>query len=58
VASSGVEGSAEATTLPEACADFVAAGQAFHWFEPEKNAGGVSADSAAAGLGRRHLELP
>ncbi len=31
-----VEGSAEATTLPEACADFVAAGQAFHWFEPEK----------------------
>ena len=31
-----VAGSAEATTLPEACADFVAAGQAFHWFEPEK----------------------
>ncbi len=31
-----VEGSAEATTLPEACADFVAAGQAFHWFEPER----------------------
>jgi SAM-dependent methyltransferase len=31
-----VEGSAEATTLPEACADFVAAGQAFHWFEPKK----------------------
>jgi SAM-dependent methyltransferase len=31
-----VEGSAEVTTLPEACADFVAAGQAFHWFEPEK----------------------
>ncbi len=31
-----VEGSAEATTLPEVCADFVAAGQAFHWFEPEK----------------------
>src|ERR1700674_2822711 len=31
-----VEGSAEATTLPEACSDFVAAGQAFHWFEPEK----------------------
>jgi SAM-dependent methyltransferase len=31
-----VEGSAEATTLPEACADFVVAGQAFHWFEPEK----------------------
>src|SRR5260370_29926783 len=31
-----VEGSAEATALPAACADFVAAGQAFHWFEPEK----------------------
>lgn len=31
-----VEGSAEATTLSAACADFVAAGQAFHWFEPEK----------------------
>jgi SAM-dependent methyltransferase len=31
-----VAGSAEATTLPEACADFVAAGQAFHWFEPKK----------------------
>jgi len=26
--------SAEATTLPDACADFVVAGQAFHWFEP------------------------
>ncbi len=31
-----VDGSAEATALPAACADFVAAGQAFHWFEPEK----------------------
>src|SRR5260370_3801506 len=31
-----VEGSAEATTLPEACADFVAARQAFHWVDPEK----------------------
>ena len=30
-----VGGSAEATTLPDACADFVVAGQAFHWFEPE-----------------------
>jgi len=29
-----VAGSAEATTLPDACADFVVAGQAFHWFEP------------------------
>jgi SAM-dependent methyltransferase len=29
-----VNGSAEATTLPAACADFVSAGQAFHWFEP------------------------
>jgi SAM-dependent methyltransferase len=30
-----VPGSAEATTLPDACADFVVAGQAFHWFEPK-----------------------
>jgi len=30
-----VAGSAEATTLPDASADFVVAGQAFHWFEPK-----------------------
>ena len=30
-----VAGSAEATTLPNACGDFVVAGQAFHWFEPK-----------------------
>jgi SAM-dependent methyltransferase len=29
-----VNGSAEATTLDDASVDFVAAGQAFHWFEP------------------------
>jgi SAM-dependent methyltransferase len=29
-----VNGSAEATTLPDASVEFVAAGQAFHWFEP------------------------
>ena len=29
-----VEGSAEATGLPDASADFVVAGQAFHWFRP------------------------
>lgn len=28
-----VEGRAEATTLANACVDFVTAGQAFHWFE-------------------------
>lgn len=30
-----VNGRAEATTLPNACANFVTAGQAFHWFEPD-----------------------
>lgn len=30
-----VDGSAEATTLPDGCVDLVAAGQAFHWFEPD-----------------------
>ncbi len=29
-----VDGSAEATTLPDASVDFVVAGQAFHWFRP------------------------
>ena len=29
-----VDGSAEATTLPDSSADFVIAGQAFHWFRP------------------------
>jgi SAM-dependent methyltransferase len=29
-----VDGTAEATTLPHASVDLVAAGQAFHWFEP------------------------
>lgn len=28
-----VDGTAERTTLPDACADFVTAGQAFHWFD-------------------------
>jgi SAM-dependent methyltransferase len=31
-----VGGTAEATTLPDACADLVIAGQAFHWFDPER----------------------
>jgi SAM-dependent methyltransferase len=30
-----VEGRAEATTLPAGSADFVTAGQAYHWFDPE-----------------------
>ena len=29
-----VEATAEATTLPDRSADFVTAGQAFHWFDP------------------------
>jgi SAM-dependent methyltransferase len=32
---SGVAGSAEATTLPSSSVDFVAAAQAFHWFDLE-----------------------
>ncbi len=31
-----VNGSAEATTLANGSVDFVTAGQAFHWFDPEK----------------------
>lgn len=31
-----VNGRAEATTLPDNCADFVTAGQAFHWFKPDE----------------------
>lgn len=31
-----VNGTAEATTLPEHCVDFVTAGQAFHWFKPDE----------------------
>jgi len=30
-----IDGSAEATTLPGFCVDFVTVGQAFHWFRPE-----------------------
>jgi SAM-dependent methyltransferase len=30
-----INGSAEATTLPDSAADFVTVGQAFHWFKPE-----------------------
>ena len=33
-----VAGTAEATTLPDACVDFVVAAQAFHWFDPVKAA--------------------
>jgi len=33
---SSIPGSAESTTLGESSFDFVTAGQAFHWFEPEK----------------------
>jgi SAM-dependent methyltransferase len=31
-----VAGSAEATTLPDACCDFIVAGQAFHWFDKRR----------------------
>ncbi len=31
-----VDGSAEATSLPNASIDFVVAGQAFHWFRPDE----------------------
>src|SRR3712207_7979072 len=31
-----VAGTAEATTLDEVSVDFVTAGQAFHWFDPER----------------------
>ncbi len=31
-----VDGSAEATSLPDASVDFIVAGQAFHWFRPDE----------------------
>lgn len=31
-----IEGSAEATTLPDGSVDVIVAGQAFHWFDPAK----------------------
>jgi SAM-dependent methyltransferase len=31
-----IAATAEATTLPDQCVDFVTAGQAFHWFDPER----------------------
>ncbi|GAA3431084.1 class I SAM-dependent methyltransferase [Kutzneria kofuensis] len=31
-----IDGTAEATTLPDNCADVVTAGQALHWFDPER----------------------
>lgn len=31
-----VDGTAEATTLPDRSVDFVTAGQAFHWFDPRR----------------------
>lgn len=33
-----VAGTAEATTLPDACVDLVTAAQAFHWFDPPRAA--------------------
>ena len=46
-----VAGSAEATTLPDACADFVVAGQAFHWFEPK------AARAVGAAVGRNPISF-
>jgi SAM-dependent methyltransferase len=31
-----IDGRAEVTNLPDACADFVVAGQAFHWFDVDR----------------------
>src|SRR6267143_5652102 len=32
---SSIEGSAESTTLSDSSVDFITAGQAFHWFDPQ-----------------------
>jgi len=39
---SSIEGSAESTTLDDSSIDFVTAGQAFHWFEPNAARGEFS----------------
>jgi len=48
-----VAGRAEATGLPDACADLAAAGQAFHWFDPA----GARAEFARILRGRRAVAL-
>jgi len=54
---SSIQGSAESTTLKDASVDFVTAGQPSIGLSRKKR-GRSFADSAAARLGRRHLELP
>ena len=51
-----VDGTSENTTLGERSIDFVTAAQAFHWFEPEKNARGIPANFKARRLCRFDLE--
>ena len=51
-----IDGSAEATTLDDSSVDFVTAGQAFHWFEPEATRREFSRILKPAWLGRRRLE--
>ena len=47
---------AEATTLDDASVDFVTAGQAFHWFDPERAQDGVRPHSQTRRLGRARME--
>jgi len=52
-----VEGTAEATTLPSASVDLVAAGQAFHWFDVERTRAEFARILRPAPAGRAQVAL-
>lgn len=51
-------GTAEATGLPDACADAIVAGQAFHWFEPARTRAEFARLLRAGGPSRPRSRYP